>query len=182
MKYIAIAGLALLSVIAGTSQDAKNSSSSPSTPVVAAVQQMEARFSKNLIGAADEMPAAKYNYRPTPEQITFAHLMTHVAESNNALCAIIAGESPRDVKLNESDTKEVLQKAVQDSFTYCERVLAAADDSKLGQTFTLGSQTGTRASALIHLVAGWADHYSAAAMYLRLNNILPPSANKAEKK
>jgi hypothetical protein len=26
------------------------------------------------------------------------------------------------------------------------------------------------------LASGWADHYGAAAMYLRLNGILPPSA------
>jgi hypothetical protein len=31
---------------------------------------------------------------------------------------------------------------------------------------------------LIHLATGWADHYGAAAMYLRLNNLLPPSAKK----
>jgi hypothetical protein len=30
--------------------------------------------------------------------------------------------------------------------------------------------------AALILSSGWADHYSAAAMYLRLNGILPPSA------
>jgi hypothetical protein len=29
------------------------------------------------------------------------------------------------------------------------------------------------------LASGWADHYAAAAQYLRLNGILPPSAQKA---
>ena len=32
----------------------------------ARVRQMEERQSKNLIGAAEEMPADKYSYRPTP--------------------------------------------------------------------------------------------------------------------
>ena len=63
-----------------------------SNPVVSTVRQMEERYAKNLTGAADEMPADKYSYRPTPEQITFAHLMMHTAEANNSLCAAIAGE------------------------------------------------------------------------------------------
>ena len=187
MKQIAIALFSLLATASVMSQQPSSTSqqTSPSAgtsnPVVSAARQMEERFAKNLIGAANTMPAEKYSYRPTPEQITFAHLMMHSAQANNALCAAIAGQPPKDVKLNESDSKDVLAKAVQDSFTYCEQVLSSADDSSLAQSFTLGSQTGTRASALLRLVAGWSDHYGAAAMYLRLNNLLPPSASKPDK-
>jgi hypothetical protein len=35
---------------------------------------------------------------------------------------------------------------------------------------------GARAMGVFFLVGGWADHYGAAAMYLRLNGILPPTA------
>jgi hypothetical protein len=139
---------------------------------------MGERYGRNLTGAADEMPADKYSYRPTPQQITFAHLMTHVAESNNHLCSAIAGET-RDVKLSESDSKDTLAKAVKDSFAYCSQVLEKVNDSTLSQAVTLGNgQTSTRGALLVRLTAGWADHYSAAAMYLRLNNLLPPSASK----
>ena len=83
------------------------------------------------------------------------------------------------MKLSESDSKEMLTKAMKDSFAYCEQVLAKADDSTLGTQVELyGGHSGPRASALICLATGWADHYSAAAMYLRLNNLLPPSAKK----
>lgn len=150
-----------------------------SNPVVSTVRQMEARQSKNLIAAAEEMPADKYSYRPTPPQITFAHLIMHIAGSNNFLCAKIAGDTPKESKLSDTDPKDTLTKALQDSFSYCEQVLAKADDSKLGEEVTLfGGQKATRAAALIHLAADWADHYGAAAMYLRLNNLLPPSAKK----
>ena len=140
---------------------------------------METRFAKNLVGAAEEMPADKYSYRPTPEQMTFAHLIVHTAEANNSLCAAVAGEKPHEMKLSENDSKDTLTKALKDSFAYCEQALAKADDTGLGQTVTLyENQTGTRASALVRMAAGWADHYSAAAMYLRLNNLVPPSAQK----
>jgi hypothetical protein len=177
MIRTAIAFLLLTTALAVVAQ------SKPATPVanpvVSAVRQLEERQSKNLIAAAEEMPADKYSYRPTPEQITFAHLIMHSAQANNTFCSGIAGDPAHEMKLSESDSKEALTKALKDSFTYCEQVLAKADDSALGQSVTLfEGQTATRASALIRLASGWADHYGAAAMYLRLNNLLPPSAKK----
>ncbi|HUI84009.1 MAG TPA: DinB family protein [Candidatus Binatia bacterium] len=156
-------------------------SSTVANPIVTTVRQMEQRYSKNLIGAADEMPADKYSYRPTPEQMTFAHLIMHIAQSNNGLCAAIAGEQPR-AKLSETESRDILTRALKDSFDYCEKVLAKANDSSLGQPAAMfGGRTETRGAALVYLAADWADHYSAAAMYLRLNNLLPPSAKKREK-
>ena len=61
-------------------------------------------------------------------------------------------------------------------------MLAKADDSTLGHAVAFpGGRTATRAAALIYLVTGWADHYAGEAMYLRLNGLLPPSAQKAPK-
>jgi hypothetical protein len=51
------------------------------------------------------------------------------------------------------------------------------DDSKLGDTIDLfGGRQAPRATAALILSGGWADHYATAAMYLRLNGIVPPSA------
>jgi hypothetical protein len=124
------------------------------------------------------MPADKYSYKPTPEQMSFAHLMVHVAESNNNLCSKISGEK-RDVDVNEKQSKEVLTKAVQDSFSFCKKVLDNASDGNLAEPMEIfAGRSGTRATAFIALATGWADHYGAAAMYLRLNGLLPPSAKK----
>ena len=179
MKYIAAVTLMLLTIVPILPGQAKESSPNTANPIVTTVRQMETRFAKNLTGAADEMPADKYSYKPTPEQITFGHLMMHTAEANNSLCAAVAGQPAPSVKLSETDPKDTLTKALKDSFAYCEQVLAKADDSALGQTVTLyEGQTGTRGAALVRMAMGWADHYSAAAMYLRLNNLLPLSAKK----
>jgi hypothetical protein len=179
MKLAAVAAVSLALASCLNAQTSKEPPPNTANPIITTVKQMEGRFAKNLTGAADEMPTDKYNYRPTPEQISFGHLMAHVAEANNALCAAAAGETAKEVKLSETDPKDVLSKAVKDSFSYCEQALAKADDSTLGQAVTMsGGQTTTRGAALLRMVAGWADHYSAAAMYLRLNNILPPSAAK----
>ncbi len=180
MKPIAIAILLLLAwAPAAIAQDKDKAESATANPIVVTVRQMEQRFSKNLTGAAEEMPAAKYSYKPTPDQITFGHLIVHTASTNNGLCSAIAGTAAPETKLSETDSKDVLTKALQDSFTYCEQVLAKADDSTLGQPVTLfGGHSSTRGAALVILASSWSDHYGAAAMYLRLNDLLPPSAKK----
>ena len=94
MKRITIAALMLAFATVVIAQS-KTPAQDTSNPVVSTVRQLEERQSKNLIGAADEMPADKFSYRPTPEQMTFAHLVIHVTESNNSLCARVAGEPPR---------------------------------------------------------------------------------------
>jgi iron complex transport system ATP-binding protein len=45
----------------------------------------------------------------------------------------------------------------------------------------MGRASGqSRAAAMVTIAADWADHYSTAAAYLRLNGILPPSAQPAK--
>jgi uncharacterized damage-inducible protein DinB len=182
VKHIVIAIL-MLALVSASFAQMTTAAQATSNPVISTVRQLEERQSKNLIGAADEMPADKYSYHPTPEQMSFAHLIIHVVEANYGSCARVAGEQPREVKLSETDSKEALTKATRDSFAYCEQVLAKADDSTLGQPASFpGGRTATRAAALIYLVTGWADHYAGEAMYLRLNGLLPPSAKKAPAK
>ncbi len=51
------------------------------------------------------------------------------------------------------------------------------DDSKLGDNVeNFGGHDLPRAVDALRLASGWADHYATLAMYLRLNGILPPSA------
>jgi hypothetical protein len=124
------------------------------------------------------MPADKFNYKPTPDQMTFAHLVVHIVGSNNSTCAKAADvDAPKVEEPKESDGKDKLLAAATASFDFCGEALGKMDDSKLGDTVTLfGGHTFPRAMAALGLASGWADHYGAAAMYLRLNNILPPSA------
>jgi len=95
MKQIAIATL-ILALPSAMLTQTNASAATASNPVVNTVRLLEERQSKNLIGAADEMPAEKYSYHPTPEQMSFAHLVVHITEANNGYCARIAGEQPRE--------------------------------------------------------------------------------------
>lgn len=148
-------------------------------PVTSVARQILPRQQKNLVAAAEAMPADKFGYKPTEQQMTFGHLVLHIIESNNYLCSHI-GDVPEmkpPVPLKESDGKDKLVAALQASFEFCTTALGKVDDSKLGDEVELfGGRKGSRAFALIALTNDWADHYSSAAMYLRLNGLLPPTA------
>ena len=71
--------------------------------------------------------------------------------------------------------------AVKASFDFCTTALAKADDSKLTDNITwFDDKPRARAWAFMALASSWADHYGMAAMYLRLNGLLPPTAQKAK--
>jgi len=148
-------------------------------PVTSVVKEILPRQQKNLVAAVEEMPADKFGYKPTEQQMTFGHLVLHIVESNNYLCSKI-GDIP-EVKaaapLKEADGKEKLVAALKASFESCSTALGKVDDSKLSDEVELfGGRRGSRAFALIALTNDWADHYSSAAIYLRLNGMLPPTA------
>lgn len=147
-------------------------------PVSASLRMMLPRSQKETLGAIEAMPADKFNYKPTPDQITFGHLVAHIAEANFFLCAKTADvPAPKAEEVKDTDSKDKLLVAAKASFDFCSEALSKMDDSKLGDTIQLfGPRQFPRAAAALHLASGWADHYAAAAMYLRLNNILPPSA------
>jgi uncharacterized damage-inducible protein DinB len=190
MKRILLSvALAAISPLAAIAQQAPATQTpAPPTalvanPVATAVRGSVERQSKNLIAATEEMPADKYGYQPTPAQNSFGHVVMHIANSNFHLCSMISGvETPKMDELKETDGKEKLTGALKASFDFCTQALAKVDDSKLGEVvFTRGAFTLTRASAMIALTNDFADHYSALAMYLRLNQLLPPTAQQPHK-
>ena len=165
----------------GAPTPASQLTASPSAnPVSDTLRQLAPRYAKNMVGAAESMPADKYDYKPTTGQITFGHLVLHVAQSNFTLCSKLTTTPPPASDAKDTDGKDKLVAAIKASFDYCTDVLAKADDSTLGTSVSLSAtRSMTKAAVMITLAYDWADHYSAQAGYLRMNGILPPSAPQA---
>jgi hypothetical protein len=149
-------------------------------PVSSVVKEILPRQKKNLVAAVEEMPADKFGFKPTPPQQTFAHLVLHMTEANYYLCAKAADvPEPKVAELKEADGKDKLVAALKASFDFCDTAVPKITDAKLGDPIEVwGGRKTTRAFAVIALTNDWTDHYSIAAMYLRLNGLLPPTAKK----
>lgn len=150
-------------------------------PVSNALRMELQRAQRNLVAAAEAVPADKYGYKPTEAQMTFGHLVLHVAGSNDFMCGSISGiKPPERAKLQDTDAKDVLVARIKDSFAFCTTALASVEDSQMGGMVPFfGGRQVTRAAAVLGLTGDWYDHYSASAIYMRLNGMLPPTARRA---
>ena len=176
MKRILVFFLALVPALA-VAQASKN-------PTADALRASLAGGAKKTVAAFEEMPADKFAYKPTPEQMTFGHLAAHIVEANYYFCANVGNvPEPKVDELKGDEGKDKLVAAMKTSFDFCETAVAKADDSNMGGDITwFDGKPKPRAYAYLGLAGSLADHYGMAAMYLRLNGLVPPTAKPEPKK
>ncbi|HEX5385518.1 MAG TPA: DinB family protein [Gemmatimonadales bacterium] len=154
----------------------------PASPVSDAFRATAERDAKNLTAAAEEMPAAKYGFKPTAAQMTFGGVIAHLIEGNDYLCSRISGEDPpKREELAKTAKKAELVSRLKETFDFCTSSLANVHDGDLDAKVKLfGDREFSKASAMFITAQDWADHYSQLAVYLRLNRLLPPTAKKKQ--
>lgn len=155
-------------------------SAQAASPVATAFRDNVKSEAKNLVAAAEDFPAKKYKFKPTPAQMSFGDVVNHLSQGNDYLCGAIGGvEAPKRTKVAPTDAKDVLIARLKESFAFCDQALAALDDSKLAEELPFfGGSKMSRAAIMTATTADFADHYSQAAIYMRLNGMLPPTAKK----
>jgi len=148
-------------------------------PVSDGIRNELAGVAKKTIGAAEEMPAENYSYKPTEAQVTFGHWPVHATHANYFFCSKLTGATAPEVTVKETDPKDKLVEALKKSFDYCSEQLPKLQDSQLSEEVTMfGGHKMTKGAAVLDLSADWADHYSQMASYLRLKGLVPPTAKK----
>ncbi|HKQ86603.1 MAG TPA: DinB family protein [Candidatus Acidoferrales bacterium] len=167
---IGFAAILLFSLAAGAQQAAAPSENS----ITDAARKLETQMAKNVQAGAEEMPAEKYDFRPTPGQNTFGHLVGHMITANYYLCSAISGaEMPQFNRPQDSDKKDALTAELKTSFDYCTDSLANVKDSDLSKG---GPRGATRGSMLVTFAEDYGDHYAQESAYLRAAGLLPPTA------
>lgn len=177
LSAVAVMALAAEPVLMAQAHPAPMPAEASSNPVVWSAKMLFQRDEKNMIAAAEEMPENKYSYHPTAGQWTFGKLVSHIAQSNGGLCGALSGTTaPAAVHVSPTASKADLVAGLKASFQFCGPALNGLTDAKLGETATVFHRTMPRAMPLLMLTSDLADHYSQMAAYLRLNGMLPPSA------
>jgi hypothetical protein len=183
MHRLTIAGAVLAALLSapvpGIAQQPQGQGMATAGPLAAAMTAALQRATRFMPAAAEAMPADKYGFKPTPEQMTFAEIIAHEAESNETLCAALGGSTatPTESTVGASAAKDQLVARIRQSFETCRGIVARLTEGELADSVPFfGGRKATKARVAVALVQDWADHYAQAAMYLRLNGILPPSA------
>ena len=137
-----------------------------------------------LVQAFDSIPASLYGYKPMPVQLSVGAIATHLEHANYLLCGRFSGtEHPMTAKDSTADSvkagwpKDTLVARLQASLTFCDSAMARLTDASLAENVPLGpGRTGPRVRLLIVYLTDLAEHYSQIAGYMRMNNMVPPSA------
>ncbi|WP_025413698.1 DinB family protein [Gemmatirosa kalamazoonensis] len=161
----------------------------PANPITTVMKQRTMAFQQRLAQAFDSIPERIFGYKPTAAQLTIGYIAQHLADDNYFYCnqfgamkgALDPGDTsaPDTVKAKWPKAKLVAQ--MKASFKFCEDALAQLDDAKLAEQVTQQlpngqSRTVTRAGPVMGHIIDMADHYSQIANYMRLNNLVPPTA------
>ena len=150
-------------------------------PVASQLRQVLDREAKNLVAAAGEFPVDKYTYHPTPEGMTVGATIAHIAQVNNFACSKVGGvAAPEEAKVGETD-KDKLVTGLQASMDFCKQAFSGLTDAKLGESvpWSRGRQV-TRFAAAMEVTNDLIDHYATLSVYLRMNGLLPPTAQKKQ--
>lgn len=136
----------------------------------------------NMVEAAEFMPAHEYQYRLSPQQRTYGEWFAHTAVMNLRMCAAIKGEqAPLAKELPATAGKEELQKALKDSFAYCDGTYRDMSDARALAQVEVGGRKYYPVDPMINHVVALNEHYGNLVGYLRTKGIVPPTTVRAQK-
>lgn len=157
-------------------------------PITTVFKTRTIGLQRNIAQAFDSIPESKFGYKPTPAQLTIGYIAQHLVSDNTLFCNAF-GDMKRTQATDETATadsvkatwpKAKLVTLLKDSFAFCENAFAQVDDAKLADVVSLTFGGNTRSVPRAQMVLGHAldiaDHYSQLANYMRLINMLPPTA------
>lgn len=132
-----------------------------------------------LTKAVAQVGEEHYSYKPTPEVRSMGELFGHIANANFMICAMAKGEkSPSAANFEKVTTKAEMQKAIADSFAYCDAAWTAVEGEKGTEAVDIFGMKHTRASAMAFNSAHDWEHYGNLVTYMRLRGMVPPSSQR----
>ena len=127
-RLICLVALCLVAPMFARAQDAT------ANPLTASVRRQFDDYAKNLVATAEIMPAEKYSFKPTPENMTFGKTIGHIGDVNNAICSkLFTPPATPFPKSSETDPKEKLVAGLKASMDYCGEQFSKMTDANLSE-------------------------------------------------
>lgn len=129
---------------------------------------------KLIVGIAEVIPEARYDFRPTPEVRTFREILIHVISENSLHIGFVTGENLDRSKYESLKTRDEILKALRESYDHNATVYAGMTDEKAAEIVTIRNQRVPRWMGALLNIADNMDHYGNLVVYVRVNGIVPP--------
>ena len=150
-------------------------------PLTANAKVQFGALSGFVVRSAEKVPEGLYQFRPVAEVRTMAQLFGHVADAMFSMCATAAGTKPPRTGIEKETTKPLLVAALKEGVSYCNSVYDGMTDQKGAETVPFVFGPTPRLSVLYFVVTHTYEHYGNLVTYMRLNKIVPPSSETAQK-
>jgi len=180
--YVAILALALPAGLAAQQPPPCGPSAGP---ITTAFCGRIAGLHRNIAQAFDSIPESKFGYKPTPAQLTIGYIAQHVAADSYFFCNTFGSMKATGAQTDSATAdsvrakwpKEQLVTKLKASFAFCAEALKQLDDAKLAEQVAVNpTRNVPRATMVLGHALDLGDHYSQLANYMRLNNLIPPTA------
>ena len=174
---------------------APQAQASPAPPATYAslVERQVSTYEKNVVDAAEAMPADKFDFSPASLNIpgsqykdvrTFAQLVKHTATANYRLWTNVTGEKmPENIKSgngpDELKTKAEIIQFLKDSFAAGHRAAQSLTQENALEEIAWFRGTAPRLFVASAAVIHAADEYGQMVEYLRMSGVVPPASRGA---
>jgi uncharacterized damage-inducible protein DinB len=141
---------------------------------------LKATFVKHLttsrdftIKVAEAMPAADYDFKLTPPQMSFGGQLVHLSQGLSYFLSAFSGEKPNPGE-PKSKSKEDVIAFVRMSFDNAISEVSKLTPEQIAKTYHSEEGTSTGLELLMGALDHTTHHRASAEMYLRAKGITPP--------
>lgn len=135
---------------------------------------------KYLILVAETMPKDKYTFKPTPESMSFAEHLMHIAWAMDWHSKSLMGgrdarnwETDTELKVAEKSKKEMIA-TISNTFDVTSAFISEFDTKKLDERLDYFGANRTKRQILLLLTDHITHHRAQMLVYMRLNGLKPP--------
>jgi len=173
---LALASAVLLVVPAIAQMPAPAAKAPPAPTPISEVMAAYKQTKTIIIASVELMPAENFSFKATPDIRTYAQMFTHVAQSQESICPIIAGTSPATRPAESTAaTKEEVLAVIKHSFDTCDAAYASVTLANMNDISGTGYFRGTKLGNMWKNIAHNNEMYGQMVIYMRLKGLVPPS-------
>lgn len=123
---------------------------------------------------AEAMPESDYEFKLTPDQMTFGGQITHLTQAVLHYLAPLSSEKSAASKPASAKKADVIA-FVRTSFEAAEADVSKLTMDDMSKTYKMGKNSMSGMELILGMFVHTAHHRSAAEMYLRAKGVTPPS-------
>ena len=185
---VALLGLGITACAQQAAAPPPQAAPPPSTAITDSVKAVFTDVKGNLTKSLEQFPEKDLGFKPVgviAEVRGFGQIIAHVAAEQYLFCGPVSAEKKPDnvdEKTLSALKKADLQKALADSFAFCDRAFASINDQTgaAPAEITEFSYKSTKLGLLAFNNAHDDEHYGNLVTYMRAKKMVPPSSQPSK--